>query len=73
MADWGHCHDCKWWEIEPGAPVDDSTMGVCIETELRPFQLRVAGCSGCNHFAAGKPVRAEGAAAEPPVVTARPS
>jgi hypothetical protein len=63
---WGECKDCKWWQIEPKAAVENLTMGLCIEEALQPFQLRVSGNSGCNRFLPGKPARAGGSAAAPP-------
>ena len=67
---WGECRDCKWWQIEPNAMIEDSTMGVCIDEGLQPFVVRVAGNSGCNRFMPGKPARAEGSSAEPPKAAA---
>ena len=64
---WGECTDCKWWQIEPDATVQNLTMGLCIDEKLQPYLLRVSGNSGCNHFMAGKPARAEGSSAAPPV------
>ena len=57
MADseWGLCKDCKWWQIEPKAAVENLTMGLCIDEKLQPFLLRVSGNSGCNRFMPGKP------------------
>lgn len=69
-SNWGLCKDCQWWQIEPEASVANTTMGVCIEERLQPFQLRVSGNSGCNRHAAGQPARAEGSGAAPP--TAKP-
>lgn len=68
--DWGLCKDCKWWQIEPDAAVADETMGLCIDEDLQPFKLLVSGNSGCNHFMAGEPARAEGSSQQPP--TAQP-
>jgi hypothetical protein len=68
---WGECKDCKWWQIEPGAAVEDLTMGLCIDEDLQPFVLRVSGHSGCNRFMPGAPARAEGSGAAPP--TAKPT
>jgi hypothetical protein len=65
--DWGLCRDCKWWQIEPKAAVENLTMGLCIDEELQPFQLRVSGNSGCNRFMPGKPARAAGSSEAPPV------
>lgn len=63
---WGLCKDCKWWQIEPGASVEDQTCGYCIEQDLQPFHLRITGNGGCNRFTAGKPARAEGSSEKPP-------
>jgi hypothetical protein len=64
--EWGLCKDCKWWQIEPGAAIENLTMGLCIEEKLQPFRLRVSGNSGCNRFIPGKAARAEGSSAAPP-------
>src|ERR1017187_6061115 len=50
MADneWGLCKDCKWWQIEPKAAVQNLTMGLCIDEKLQRFLLRVSGNSDCN-------------------------
>lgn len=50
--------------------MSNTTMGMCIEESLQPFQLRVSGASGCNHYSAGEPARAAGSSAAPP--TAKP-
>lgn len=63
---WGLCKDCRWWQIEPDAAVENLTLGVCIDNKLQPFQLRVSGISGCNRFSNGKPQRKEGASDVPP-------
>ena len=52
---WGLCKDCKWWQIEPDASVQNTTMGLCIDEEIQPYQIRVSGNSGCNRFMGGKP------------------
>lgn len=72
MADsqWGLCKDCKWWQIEPGASIQNNTMGECIDEDLQEFKLRVSGNSGCNRFMPGKPARAEGSSAQPPTAPA---
>ena len=67
---WGLCQRCKWWQIEPGATVKDTTMGLCIEEDLQPYVLLVSGNSGCHKFMSGDPARAEGSASQPP--TAKP-
>jgi len=67
---WGLCNDCKWWQIEPGAAVKDTTTGLCIDEELQPYRLLVSGNSGCNRFMEGAPARAKGSSGQPP--TAQP-
>jgi len=57
---WGPCISCKWWQIEPGAPVEDSTAGDCIEEKLRPYQIRITGNGGCNLYLEGQPARGKG-------------
>ncbi|MCO6042868.1 hypothetical protein NG895_03005 [Aeoliella sp. ICT_H6.2] len=70
MADkpdgWGLCKDCKWWQIEPDASVQDLTLGVCIEKQLQDYELRISGLGGCNRFQAGEPTFAAGASEAPP-------
>jgi hypothetical protein len=63
---WGLCKDCKWWQIEPGARVAATTMGLCIDEKLQRFSLRVSGNSGCNRFMPGTPARAKGSSERPP-------
>jgi hypothetical protein len=29
--DWGLCMDCKWWQIEPAAKIEQRTLGLCID------------------------------------------
>jgi hypothetical protein len=65
--EWGYCRDCKWWQIEPRAAVENLTLGLCIDEDLQQFQLRVSGNSGCNRFMPGKPARAAGSGKAPPV------
>ncbi len=64
---WGLCKDCKWWQIEPDGSRANTTMGLCIDEDLQPFQLRVSGNSGCNHFMPGEPAKARGSSEAPPV------
>jgi hypothetical protein len=68
---WGLCKDCKWWQIEPHASPQNTTMGLCIDEKLQPFLLRVSGNSGCNRFLPGKPAKAAGSGNAPP--TAKPT
>lgn len=65
-SDWGLCLECKWWQLEPDAGVENLTAGFCIEESLQRFQLRVTGNSGCNKFMPGKPARGKGSSAKPP-------
>jgi hypothetical protein len=58
---------CEWWQIEPHAAIAEHTMGRCIEEELLPFQLLMAGDSGCNRFSDGEPARQAGSSERPPV------
>jgi hypothetical protein len=69
-SEWGLCKDCKWWQIEPEATIENTTVGLCIDEKLQPFVLRVSGNSGCNRFMSGKPARAKGSSGAPP--TAKP-
>jgi hypothetical protein len=69
--EWGLCKDCKWWQIEPKASIENPTMGLCIDENLQPFLLRVSGNSGCNRFMEGAPARAAGSSEAPP--TAKPT
>jgi hypothetical protein len=68
--EWGLCKECKWWQIEPGASIKNTTMGLCIDEKLYKYKLRVSGNSGCNRFMAGKPAHAKGSSGQPP--TAKP-
>jgi hypothetical protein len=68
--DWGLCKDCKWWQIEPDAAVENLTLGLCIEEKLQPFRLRVSGNSGCNRFLPGRVARASGSGKAPPTAEA---
>jgi hypothetical protein len=66
MADeWGPCKGCKWWQVEPEATIEPTTMGLCIDEQLQPYALRVSGNSGCNRFMKGTPARAKGSSKQP--------
>lgn len=67
---WGLCVECKWWQVEPDAALEQATHGLCIDEKLQAFLLRVSGGSGCNRFARGTPARAAGSGSCPP--TAKP-
>jgi len=64
--EWGLCKNCKWWQIEPGAAIQNQTMGLCIDDDLFHYKLRVSGNSGCNRFVKGRPARAKGSSGQPP-------
>ena len=68
---WGLCKDCKWWQLEPGAAVTATTVGLCIDDKLQPFRLRIAGNGGCTRFMKGRPARGVGSSGRPP--TAEPA
>lgn len=70
-SEWGLCLTCKWWQIEPGAPLVEATLGQCIEESLQRVLLSVTGNSGCNVYVGGEPARAAGSGSQPP--TAKPS
>ncbi len=63
---WGFCKECKWWQLEPGAGIQNTTMGLCIDEKLQPFRLRVSGNSGCTRMQKGTPARAAGSGDAPP-------
>lgn len=63
---WGLCKECKWWQIEPDATVEDQTVGLCIDEQLQPYLLRITGNGGCNRFVSGEPARAKGSGDRPP-------
>jgi hypothetical protein len=65
-SEWGLCKDCKWWQVEPGAILENNTMGLCIDEDLQEYRLRVSGNSGCNHFMPGEAARAAGSSDQPP-------
>ncbi len=67
---WGLCQDCKWWQIEPGARVAPHTIGMCIDEDLLPFNIRIAGNGGCTHFMEGAPAHARGSSDAPPTAKA---
>jgi hypothetical protein len=69
-SEWGKCKDCKWFQIEPKATVENNTMGLCIDEELLEYRLRVSGNSGCNRFIAGKVAHAAGSSSAPPMAEA---
>lgn len=68
---WGLCRSCKWWQIEPDAAIENTTLGLCIEERLQPFVLRISGNGGCNRFVEGTAVRAAGSSGKPPTADPR--
>lgn len=66
---WGPCISCKWWQIELDAPVENLTIGYCIEEKLQPFRVRITGNGGCNRYVEGKPARGKGSREKPPTAT----
>lgn len=70
-AKWGICKECKWWQIEPHATIEDQTVGECIDEKLQPFLIRISGNGGCSRFQEGTPARAAGSSNKPP--TAKPT
>lgn len=68
-SNWGFCKDCKWWQLEPDAKPENTTMGLCIDENLQPFNLRVSGNSGCTHYQQGDPAHAAGSGEAPPTAS----
>ena len=67
---WGLCMNCQWWQIEPKAAIAEETVGFCIDENLQPYLLSIAGSGGCNRFMTGTPARGAGSSRQPP--TAKP-
>jgi hypothetical protein len=63
---WGLCKHCKWWQIEPDSTGGNEALGLCIDEDLQPYQLRISGNGGCTHFMQGEPARAKGSSSAPP-------
>ncbi len=66
MANWGFCKECKWWQLEPDAEATNTTMGLCIDEKLQPYNLRVSGNSGCTRYQEGEQPHAAGSGEAPP-------
>jgi hypothetical protein len=66
---WGLCKNCKWLQIEPESTPENLTLGLCIDEQLQPFDLRVSGNSGCNRFMEGQPAHSKGSSSAPPHAT----
>lgn len=63
---WGLCMHCQWWQIEPKAKLNESTIGSCIDDTLQPYRLSIPGNGGCSRYMKGQPARAEGSSRQPP-------
>ena len=59
---WGHCKNCKWWDVESTEAAAREPIGYCMEEDLQPFHLRVTSSSGCNCFVSLNEVEREKAA-----------
>lgn len=68
-GNWGICMECKWWQVEPHANIDEETLGFCIDENLQPYRLSITGNGGCNRFVQGAPARGEGSSHQPPDAT----
>lgn len=47
--DWGNCKNCRYFSSHKQQP-DAQEMANCMQPELRDFDLKVSGMSGCNAF-----------------------
>ncbi|XXF77431.1 hypothetical protein P2318_30920 [Myxococcaceae bacterium GXIMD 01537] len=47
--DWGNCKNCRYFASRSDNPGDDE-LANCIQRELRDYDLKVSGLSGCNAF-----------------------
>lgn len=59
----GNCKGCRYFNSQDAQPAD-TEVAQCMQPELREFELRVTGLSGCNEFEARTGV-AGGAYQEP--------
>ncbi|PTL77122.1 hypothetical protein [Vitiosangium sp. GDMCC 1.1324] len=48
---WGNCKGCRYFDSHHPNP-GDAEVAQCTEPELREFDLKVSGMSGCNEFEA---------------------
>ncbi|MCP3102247.1 hypothetical protein LZ198_25590 [Myxococcus sp. K15C18031901] len=48
---WGNCKGCRYFGSNNPNPGDNETQR-CNQQELRAFDLKVSGASGCNAFEA---------------------
>ncbi len=46
-GNWGNCKQCKYFGSRESTP-DDTESAACLQSELRKFELKVFGASGCN-------------------------
>lgn len=47
--DWGNCKNCRYFGSHKQSP-DDKELANCMQPELRDYDLKVSGLSGCNAF-----------------------
>jgi len=48
---WGNCKGCRYFNSTNANPGDNETQR-CNQADLREFDLRVSGASGCNAYEA---------------------
>ena len=66
-SDWGFCKD--WWQLEPDAKLQNTTMASSVDEKLQPFKLRVSGDSGCTRYQQGAQAHAAGSSEAPPAAS----
>jgi hypothetical protein len=49
QKNWGNCKGCRHFSSGNSNP-NDTEVARCMQPELRNFELRVSGASGCNAF-----------------------
>jgi len=64
--DWGNCKNCRYFGSHKQDP-DAQELANCMQPNLRDYDLKVSGLSGCNAFElrAAAPATYE---AEPPTM-----
>lgn len=64
--DWGNCKNCRYFASRNPKP-DEQELANCMQPNLRDYDLKVSGLSGCNAFElrAAAPATQE---AEPPTM-----
>ncbi|WP_338863555.1 hypothetical protein [Myxococcus stipitatus] len=48
---WGNCKGCRYFSSNNPNPSDNETQR-CMQADLKAFDLKVSGASGCNAFEA---------------------